>query len=150
MTNEEKYAYWLQLAQYDLDSADTMYAGGKWFYVAFMCQQAIEKLCKGLYTFYVSDTVPKVHNIRYILSQVETKTALPVADETYSLVDALSAYYLNSRYPDFTGQSTTRISKDTASYLLPKSKEVFAWLLTLKQSAASHGTTPPMPAGNCP
>jgi HEPN domain-containing protein len=51
MTNEDKYAYWLKLAQYDLDSAGAMYTSGRWFYVAFMCQQAIEKSCKGLLIF---------------------------------------------------------------------------------------------------
>jgi hypothetical protein len=36
MTLEEKYAYWLEAAQYDLDSADAMYNGGRWFYVVFL------------------------------------------------------------------------------------------------------------------
>jgi HEPN domain-containing protein len=132
MTNDEKYAYWLQLAQYDLDSDDAMYTGGRWFYVAFMCQQALEKLCKELYNFYISDNVPKVHNIRFILSQIETKIGKTVTTEIYSLADALSAYYLNNRYPDFTGQSGLQINKDAATNLLQKSKEAFAWLLTLK------------------
>jgi HEPN domain-containing protein len=48
MNKEEKYIYWLKLAQYDLDTADTMFTGGRWFYVAFMCQQAIEKHCNGV------------------------------------------------------------------------------------------------------
>jgi len=65
MTKEEKYIYWLQLAQYDLDTAQTMYTGGRWFYVVFMCQQAIEKLCKGIYNFYFGDNIPRVHNIRF-------------------------------------------------------------------------------------
>jgi HEPN domain-containing protein len=134
MTNEEKYAYWLQLAQYDLDSADTMYEGGRWFYVAFMCQQAIEKLCKGLYNFYISDNVPRIHNIRYILSQLEAKISKTAPAENYSLIDTLSACYLNNRYPDFVEQSNIQISKDMATNLLQKTKEVFAWLLTLKQS----------------
>ena len=50
MTAEEKYVYWLELAKYDLESASSMHSTGRWFYVVFMCQQAIEKLCKGLYT----------------------------------------------------------------------------------------------------
>jgi HEPN domain-containing protein len=111
MTNEEKYAYWLQLAQYDLDSADAMYEGGRWFYVAFMCQQAIEKLCKGLYNLYIGDNVPKVHNIRFILSQIETKISITVSEETYKLIDSLSAYYLNSRYPILRGNRVCKLLK---------------------------------------
>ena len=133
MTREEKYIYWLQLAQYDLDTAGAMYDGGRWFYVVFMCQQAIEKLCKGLYNFYIDDNVPKVHNIRFLLSKIATMLSVTVDPEVYSLADTLSAYYLNNRYPDFVGQSNTAITKDRATYILEKTEELFTWLLTLKK-----------------
>jgi hypothetical protein len=32
MTGEEKYAYWLELAQYDLESAEAMYSSGSKLY----------------------------------------------------------------------------------------------------------------------
>ena len=133
MTLEKKYAYWLQIAQYDLDTAYSMYTGGRWFYVVFMCQQAIEKLCKGLYNFYLDDNVPKTHNIRFVLSKIETLMSIPINNDVYDLVDSLSAHYLNNRYPDFAGQLNTQIDKDTAEYFLKKTKEVFTWLLTLKK-----------------
>jgi HEPN domain-containing protein len=133
MTFEEKYTYWLQLAQYDLDSANAMYVGGRWFYVAFMCQQALEKNCKGLYNVYIGDDVPKVHNIRKILADVEVKLSITVQQDVYELVDLLSGLYLNNRYPDFAGLSVIQIDKTMATELLSKTKEVFKWLLTLKQ-----------------
>jgi len=133
MTKEDKYAYWLQLAQYDLDTAQTMYAGGRWFYVAFMCQQAIEKICKGLYNFYIDDNIPRVHNIRFILTKIETSLSLAIKPEIYNLIDTLSAHYLNNRYPDFSGMPNTQIDKDKAMNILEKTREAFTWLLTLKK-----------------
>ena len=133
MTKEEKYTYWLELAQYDLDSAQTMYAGGRWFYVAFMCQQALEKLCKGLYNFYIDDNVPRVHNIPYILAKIETSLSLTVETEVYNLIDTLSSLYVNNRYPDFSRQPNIYVDKIQAEDLLKKTKEAFAWLLTLKK-----------------
>ncbi|MDR0308069.1 MAG: HEPN domain-containing protein [Chitinispirillales bacterium] len=35
----------------------------RWLYVVFMCQQAMEKLVKGLYNYYIGDDVPRIHNI---------------------------------------------------------------------------------------
>jgi len=35
MTAEEKYTYLLELARYDLESAEAMFASGRWFYVVF-------------------------------------------------------------------------------------------------------------------
>ena len=46
MNKEEKVKYWLDLVDYDLDTAETLYNGGRWLYVAFMCHQVIEKVLK--------------------------------------------------------------------------------------------------------
>jgi HEPN domain-containing protein len=133
MTAEEKYEYWRELAAYDLESASAMYSKGRWYYVAFMCQQSIEKLCKGLYTLYLNDNIPRIHNIKQIFMCFEAKLSINVVDEEkYSLFDTLSAYYLTSRYPDYNRQTRQQINKDEAKILLKKSKEVFSWLLTLK------------------
>jgi HEPN domain-containing protein len=133
MTKEDKYTYWLQLAQYDLDTAQTMYAGGRWFYVAFMCQQAIEKICKGLYNFYIDDNIPRIHNIRFILAKIETSLSLTIKPEIYNLIDTLSAHYINNRYPDFSGVLNTQIDRVKATSILEKTREAFTWLLTLKK-----------------
>jgi len=132
MTTEEKYTYWQELAQYDLESADAMFVSGRWFYVVFMCQQAIEKLCKGLYTLYIDDDVPKIHNIKQVFLCFEAKLPVPVSEDKYQLFDSLSAHYLVTRYPDFTRQINRQIDRSEAEALLIKTREVFSWLLTLK------------------
>ncbi|MDR2198565.1 MAG: HEPN domain-containing protein [Deltaproteobacteria bacterium] len=40
-----------------------MFNTGRWISVAFMCQQAAERIVKGLYVLYLGDDVPKIHNI---------------------------------------------------------------------------------------
>jgi len=141
MTEEEKYDYWIELAQYDLDTAAAMFSTGRWFYVVFMCQQAIEKCCKGLYTLYVDDNVPKIHNIKTIFSRFKEK--IPIAavnkvggvdEETERFFDTLSAQYITYRYPDFSNMPGQQTGKDEAEAILARTREVFAWLLTLKLS----------------
>lgn len=46
MTSEEKVHYWLDIAAYDIETAEAMYQTGRWLYVAFMCHQVIEKTPK--------------------------------------------------------------------------------------------------------
>ena len=46
MTSEEKVHYWLDIAAYDIETAEAMYQTGRWLYVAFMCHQVIEKTIK--------------------------------------------------------------------------------------------------------
>ena len=132
MTKEEKYEYWHKLAQYDLDTAVAMHSTGRWFYVVFMCQQAVEKLCKGLYNIFLDEQVPKTHNIKQIFLCFADKLSVNVDDDKYRLFDTLSAFYMMNRYPDFSVQAIPQIEKNEASTLLNKTKEVFLWLLTLK------------------
>ena len=132
MDANEKYKHWLEYAQYDLDSADTMYKAGRWLYVAFMCQQAIEKLCKGLYVLYVHDEVPRVHNIRNIVARFADKLPETVTDEQYRLFDRLTAFYMESRYPEFKSNLISQLDEHIVKTLLTQSKEVFKWLQTMK------------------
>ena len=105
---------------------------GRWFYVIFMCQQAVEKLCKGLYTLYIDDNVPRIHNISQIFACFEEKLSVVADDDKYKLFDSLSAYYLINRYPDFNKSINQYVNKTEAEDLLLKTREVFSWLLTLK------------------
>lgn len=76
MNSREKYDYWLEAAQYDLDSARVMMDGGRYMYVAFMSQQAVEKLAKGIYTLYTGNEPPMIHNIWNVLRQLKEKLTL--------------------------------------------------------------------------
>jgi len=132
MDAQEKFEYWLDIAQYDLDVAESMLINEHWLYVVFMCQQSIEKLIKGLYSYYMPDTPPHLHNIKTIGTRIEPFLPQPIPTEKMDFFDELTAYYLNNRYPDYVSKLSSQISETEAAEVLKKSKEVFAWLLTLK------------------
>jgi HEPN domain-containing protein len=132
MDAQEKYEYWLDIAQYDLDTAETMLNGGRFLYVVFMCQQAVEKLVKGLYVLYIDDNVPKTHNIRVLIEKFESLLPESVTDERYNLFEDLTIHYLNGRYADYKQKLSERLNEQIAADFLKRTKEVFAWLLTLK------------------
>jgi HEPN domain-containing protein len=132
MTPEEKFAYWLEHAQYDMDTAQAMYDASRWFYVVFMCQQAIEKLVKGLYHFYLDKVPPRTHNIGKIAEEFEGKISVSFSEEQKLFFNKLSTFYLSDRYPDFVGNFAIQITKEIAKDILDQTKEAFKWLLTLK------------------
>ncbi len=133
MTKDEKYLYWLDTAEYDLTTADSMLTSGRYLYVVFMCQQALEKLVKGFYTYYIDDNVPRVHNINYILLKITDCLDIEVSEEKLVLFDKLSAYYLQGRYPSYKEKISQLVDKDEAIEILKASKEVFVWIQELKQ-----------------
>jgi HEPN domain-containing protein len=132
MSSQEKFEYWLDIAQYDLQTAEAMLVSGRWLYVAFMCQQAVEKLVKGLYILYLDDNVPRIHSIGTIIERFEKKLPVEIPLETTKLFDDLSICYLNDRYPEYRNQLSSKIKESEAKAIYYKTKEAFAWLLTLK------------------
>jgi HEPN domain-containing protein len=132
MKAHEKYIYWLDIAQYDLDTADAMLNSGRWLYVVFMCQQAVEKLVKGLYVLYVDDDVPKTHNIRALIEKFENLLPEDVTVERYELFEDLTVHYLNGRYADYKQKLSECLNEQSAKEFLKKTREAFTWLLTLK------------------
>jgi HEPN domain-containing protein len=132
MDAQEKYDYWLDTAEYDLASAEAMLNGGRWIYVVFMCQQAIEKLVKGLYILYADDNVPRTHNISALIEKIESKFPEPPKEEYRELFGELTLYYLNGRYTDYKQKLDERLGEREVKNVLNLTKEAFAWLLTLK------------------
>ena len=132
MDLQEKFEYWLDIAQYDLETAEIMLSAGRWLYVVFMCQQAIEKLCKGLYLLFVDDDIPRIHDINSLISKFENKLPGSVNDEKRWLFARLSAFYLNNRYPEYKERLSKSLDKEETQSILNKTREAFSWLLTMR------------------
>ena len=132
MTKQEKYEYWLETAEYDLETAGAMLNSGRWLYVVFMCQQAIEKLVKGLYVLYVDDDVPRSHNIRFLVGKFENLLPETLSDEYTELFEDLTAYYISGRYTDYKKKLSEKLNETEAKGYYQKAKGAFAWLLTMK------------------
>ena len=133
MNDQEKFQYWLDHAQYDLETAEAMLNNGRWLYVIFMCQQAVEKLVKGLYGLYLNfDEIPHIHNIKTLIKRFEARLPSTVKPEHYQLFDTLTGYYINNRYPDYTEELTQKAKERNSRQIYQQTREVFGWLLTLK------------------
>ncbi|HSH35960.1 HEPN domain-containing protein [Schnuerera sp.] len=143
MDNKEKYEYWLDIAEYDLETAIANYKSGRYLYVVFMCQQAIEKMVKGLYILYTDEEPARTHNIARIFNKIfnQVKNRKIVTDTNFDILKEeymeffaeLLYYYISERYPTYKQKLSTSISKKRAKKVLDKSKEVFVWLKSLSQ-----------------
>lgn len=64
MTSFEKSAYWLESAQYDLQTAQAMLETRRYLYVGFMCHQTIEKALKAvLVARKPNEELPYIHKL---------------------------------------------------------------------------------------
>jgi HEPN domain-containing protein len=133
MDSKEKFEHWLNSANHDLEKADHMFNGGFWLDTAFYCQQAIEKLSKGLYIIYKDDNFPYIHNLKEIIERFEKYLPASVPKDIYSFVKELSMYYIKARYHEYKENLRAKLDKEKTIYILSTTKEVFSWLLTLKK-----------------
>lgn len=137
MNSKEKYDYWEDIAKYDLETAEAMLVSGRYLYVVFMCQQAVEKLVKGIFVLYKDEEPPRIHNIWNIFDRIfdidkfEEDKKLE-AERYFLFFDELLAYYISERYPSYKEKLSQSITKEKATDILIKTKEVFSWLKSLK------------------
>ena len=58
----EKSEYWIEIADYDIETAKAMLVSKRFLYVGFMCHQAIEKTIKAYYCS-VKNEVPQTESL---------------------------------------------------------------------------------------
>jgi len=88
---------WLERPYYDLKTAEAMLKSARYLYVAFACQQSIEKYLKAYIQEQTEKHPPYTHNLPSL-----TETAGIHLDDTQrEFLVLLTQYYLNTRYIDF-------------------------------------------------
>jgi HEPN domain-containing protein len=124
--NEKTIANWIKLADYDLDTARAMMNAGKYLYVAFTCQQAMEKIIKAIYVSEKSETPPYTHSLLKLIREVGLYDKLD--EDTRNFIGELNAYYIESRYTEELDEINAELTNKKAGEILSKTNEVFGWL----------------------
>lgn len=57
-----KVTYWIEMSDYDLETADAMLLTGRYLYVGFMCHQTIEKILKAYWANRLVEVPLKIHS----------------------------------------------------------------------------------------
>ncbi len=115
---------WFNQADYDMDTAEFMFSGERYFYSVFMCHLSIEKALKGLYIRKFKDAPPKTHNLLYLLEFIDP--GLP--EDMYDFVFTLNRVSVLTRYPDNLQKMLKDYNKEKTNEILGKSKELLRWL----------------------
>lgn len=115
---------WLEIAKYDLVTAEAMYASGRYLYVLFCCQQAIEKLLKARIVEKTREFPPRTHD----LMKLSQSVALSLTEEQDGFLRRLTKYYIGTRYPEEISLLAQETTGSIANQYLQKTKEFTQWL----------------------
>lgn len=138
MNKSEKCGYWLMLSDYDLGTIDSLIGGERWVYVAYLCQQAVERQLKGMYVYFMDAEPPKSHNVNFLFSRLTGNQAfrnevdMTRFEERKNecedfLVDIM--FYYMSDYPfSYKNIANRFVNRAVALDLYEKTKEMVRWL----------------------
>ncbi len=124
--NDRIVQNWLSLAEYDLATAEAMLQTKRYLYVAFMSQQAIEKLLKACYVKHHQATPPYTHSLLRLMGELPWKTEMNAVRS--EAMERLNSHYIESRYTEDIEELKRTLTSDEAERLLGSAKELFGWI----------------------
>ena len=123
---KNKAEYWIELAQYDLDTAKTMLKGRRYLYVGFMCHQVIEKSLKAATWSKVKSEPEYIHSLSRLLAKSGIEAEIP--ENLQDLIDLLEPMNIEARYPTHKEKILASLTRKRCKEILENTRELFIWI----------------------
>lgn len=126
MTKEEQKLYWLELAEYDLETAQAMCDTRRWLYVGFMCHQVLEKSMKAFWCATKPDDPPYSHNLMSLYQSTELSRLM--SQEQVLFISQIMPMNIEARYPSFKERLFHSLTPEYCKQMLDNTKDFFQWI----------------------
>jgi HEPN domain-containing protein len=117
--------HWVERSRYDLDTAKIMLDTGRYLYVAYMCQQAVEKILKAFIAQLGKENFP-IHNLNR-LAEIAT-ISNEITSEQFNFLAELTPYHIEARYGDYKESLSEIINEKKAEKVYKKTQEIHQWI----------------------
>lgn len=118
--------YWLELAEYDLETAKAMFQTERYLYVGFMCHQSAEKILKAYFSKIKSETAPYTHSLAFLVKLTNLESAIP--EELVNLLDELEPLNIEARYPSYKEKLLADLNKSRCEKFLKQTNQFIVWI----------------------
>lgn len=122
----DKVTYWLDIADYDIDTAEAMFTTERWLYVAFMCHQAIEKTLKAYWCATQPNDPPFTHNLTTLSEGTELDKEM--SDDQLDIIATLMPMNIQARYPEYKDQLAKMLTKENCRNIIDETKTLQEWI----------------------
>ena len=122
----DKAKYWLELCEYDLETAHAMQSTKRYLYGGFMCHQVVEKGFKAMLANKTDDPPPKIHDLQRLAQIGDFFDSL--TDEQFALLDLLKPLQIKARYPESKEKIAQTLSKERCEKLIVETEEMLCWI----------------------
>ena len=118
--------YWIEISDYDLDTAEAMLVSKRYLYVGFMCHQAIGKIFKAYFTDCKSETAPYSYSLSYLAKKGDFYEAFSEVQKDF--IDLLEPLNIEARYPSHKERLMKSLTEEKCLELLQKTKDLQQWI----------------------
>jgi HEPN domain-containing protein len=123
---DSKIKYWIDLSDYDLETAEAMLQSKRYLYVGFMCHQTIEKAFKAYFTKLKSETAPYSHSLSYLAKQGDFYESF---SESYKeFIDQIEPLNIEARYPSHKERLLKSLTDTKCLEIIQRTKELQKWI----------------------
>jgi len=124
----ESVKYWLDIADYDIETAKVMLKGGRYLYVGFMCHQTIEKALKAVIARDCAngEIPPKIHHLLKLADRAGLYYKM--SPEQQGFIKELNPMNIEARYPEYKEQIGADLSNDICVEILVETEEMLCWI----------------------
>lgn len=126
MSDFDKTDYWIELADYDLETAKAMLKSKRFLYVGYMCNQVIEKMLKAYYVKATGEQPTYTHKL--IRLAEESNIYKMFSDEQKDFLDIISPLNIEARYPTQKQDLLESLSKDKCVNIIKRTEELMLWI----------------------
>ena len=123
---DEKVQYWIDIAEYDLETATAMLNSRRFLYVGFMCHQVIEKGLKACFASVRAESPPFTHNLTYLAEQSGVYDDF--AEDQKDLLDLLEPLNIEARYPTHKEKLIETLDEPYCREILLKTSRLYSWI----------------------
>ena len=123
---DEKTKYWIDISDYDLQTAKAMHETKRYVYVGFMCHQVIEKILKGHCVKVTNQMPPYIHNLNILSKKSGVFDTL--SDEHKALLNVLEPLNIEARYPSYKNKIFKLMTGEKSKQILKQTEELQKWL----------------------
>ncbi len=125
MTKEEHINYWLESAEHDLETSNTLFESGKFDWALFIGHLVLEKLLKALFVKNNDNKIPpKIHN----LVRLSELSFIELDENKQVLLDKINDFNIEVRYPEYKNEFFKTCTKEFAEENIKHIKELYIWL----------------------
>jgi len=123
---DSKIKYWIDLSDYDLETAEAMLQSKRYLYVGFMCHQSIEKAFKAYFTKLKSETAPYSHSLSYLAKQADFYEKF--SEEQKEFIDQIEPLNIEARYPSHKERLLKSLTDIKCLEIIHNTQKIQKWI----------------------